>query len=659
MSLEAIENFLTSVALKGEKLGHRYSWRLGEWVQTGTRALHETYLRATRRLGWCVVDIALVQSVQALRTNQKPGYPLLSIPAEKISPRADELLKGIVILSDGREARLNEISWLKPQFSNALTISSLLFQSLHWVKELLDAYNASGNAGYRDRAKELTGKWIEECLYTERSAWIWDDHGTALRALVLCELWVACRNNESPGSPFMQALLTAILKHAEKLAHKSVYRPGHNHGVTQAYALLAIGLLFSLHPKAQHWAMLGCQRLEAQMAENVSSEGLHREHSPFYHFFVFRQFDQAYRLAKAYGLEFSQNFTDRLHAMLAAGAYLIKPDGALPALGDSAKKSVIMVQESDLAEWTGNGSQEYLYSITKGIRGKAPQNTSVYFPNAGYAFFRSGWGDSGRFEEERFLALRLSTFKTTHIHRDVLSFELYAYGKDLIVDSGGPFAYGHPNRAGYFLSTRAHNTIVVDDKDQSTGEARLLHWSTSPQCDILDAEHSNYAGITHRRLVVFIRKQYFLIIDRLESSQSHQYSQLFHLNPDLQVSLKGLSAETHNVFPGATVQIVPLLERGVGVRLHRGINHLRQGWVSLEDGEMDPNVVVEYEQMAANTIFVVLVVPQPAEQFFPVSGHMEGTLFQSQTEISLSVAGHDDVLLFSPDGDLTIAGMTG
>ena len=651
MPLTMLDEWFTAVAHKAETLGTRHSWRLGRWLREGVVTAHEILRRLSFGLGWDNVDVSLTAAAQGMPPKETPRYPALFAP--EVSQRAQELLRGICTLGEGRTVKLESLTWRHDLLGQAHSSLRFRFHSLYWVKELLDAYHLTRNQEYLGRAKELTTLWISECLCTEQVR-VWDDHCTALRAIIFCQLWEACRGIEPVGSTFMGNLLAALKRHGEKLAHESLYRSDHNHGVTQAFALMALGLLFPVLPGAQRWVKLGHSRLEAQMARNISCEGLHREHSPSYHFLVFRQFQDAYRLAKVYGVPFSREFTDRLQAMLSCGAHLLKPDGTLPALGDSSRSSVILVDQKDLSEWPVEAVSGYLYSRSAGARGIPPSGTSMLFSDAGYAFFRSGWGTPEPFKDERFLALRLSTFNTTHIHRDVFSFELYAYGDDLVVDSGGPFGYGESMR-NFLLSTAAHNTVVVDGQDQGVGKSQVLNWKTCSEYDFLEAEHHNYSGVAHRRAVIFVRPHYFVILDRLVSRETHHYSQLFHLNPMLEADITNRSIATRNGAGGATVQIVPLLDHNLGLDFHRGVGNPCQGWVCLGHGKVVPNTVVVYRQTGTTVSFAVVIVPEPSGQFSAVSGHIGGKPLQEKTRVHISIGDRDDHLLLAPDGSLTLS----
>lgn len=651
MLLEAMDCVLTSITLKADTIGSRYSWSLGRCVQLISTEMHQALRFVSRRLGWNAVTPELVKAFQ----RQAPkGVPRYLSHRDNSESKVDGLSRGMYLLDDRTAVPVEKLSWINDPFGNFPSVSRFLFQVLYDVKELTDDYYATGKSEYFNGAKALARRWISECLYTERWAHVWDDHHTAIRAIILCQLWAAARGNEPLGSAFMSELFSAIVRHAEKLAHESFYRRDHNHGVTQAYALLAIGLLFPLHPKGTTWANLGRLRLEEQMVKNVSPEGVHLEHTPLYHFYVFDQFNGAYQLAQAHGMTFSDGFHQRLQAMLGSGAHLLKPNGTPTAMGDSNRDSAVRIEEEALKGYSTESVGNYLYSRTKGKKGITPKNTSVLLAGAGYACLRSGWGESENFTDERYLIFRTATFKTAHIHLDVFSFELYAYGDDLIIDSGGPYAYGDPMRRDYFVSTAAHNTVVVDRRNQEVGESRILRRQSTSDYDLLDAEHHNYPGVTHRRAIVFVRPDYFIILDRLEADSPRRYSQLFHVNPNLTVEFHGLTATTLNPSGGPTVQIIPLLVEGLTVGLHRASLTPNQGWVCLGDHRMVPSPVIDYQRSATSTAFAVLVVPEAPGHSRPAWGKIDGLIFQGETQFHVGIGDRKNEIVISPDGEIAI-----
>jgi hypothetical protein len=409
--------------------------------------------------------------------------------------------------------------------------------------------------------------------------------------------------------------------------------------------------MFGSHPSAKRWAKLGRLRLEQQMVRNVSSEGLHLEHSPYYHFYVFRQFYYAFCMAHAYQFPFSEAYTRKLRTMVEAGAALVKPNRKLAALGDTSSGSPLLLDSTDLKSWCLDDPAP-VHSLLTDQKDPCPASSSALYAKSGLATFRHEAPEGSSAATSSYVILRLGTFPTAHIHRDVFSFEFFAFGTDLIVDSGGPYGYGHPLRDQYFLTTKAHNTVVVDDEDQEIGQSEIVSWRSTGDVDFLLAEHRNYIGVTHRRAFIFIKPDVLVIIDKLAGERIHKYSQLFHLAPELNVSLRGESVSTTNSKGGATMKLVPLRTEGVGLQVHRGTERPYQGWVCTSGHKREPAAVIEYSQQRKIATFATLIAAEPQGESREISAAIQGRPLDEDALIEITINSRPLQLLLSADGVL-------
>lgn len=645
-----IDRLLLPGTLHAERWGRRVSWRFGQWLHGAATGVHEAALELAAHLSLGRPGPEAVELARGSSPRVAPPYPSFFEIRPGNRSGTGDLLRGERTLSTGQVIRLTDLSWRRDPFGSISSLEHLLFHSLDWAEELLDAWRSEGNPRLLDAAFSLTDRWIRECLFTERYPEIWSDHATAIRSVVLCRLWCLARDQRSAlRRPLHRDLLTAILRHGRRLAHPAFYRPDHNHGVTQAYALLAIGLSVPSVAESPAWIRLGRARLLSQLADNFSEEGLHLEHSPYYQFYAYRQLADGYVFGTDRGVLFPDAYAEGLSRCYRAGAHLIKPDGRLAALGDTSSVSPI------LADTTGAhaGSAELCHEsgFTWNPATGPPGTAGISFLSlgGGLAVLQSEIDADERPADRRYVALRLGTFPTSHIHRDVFGFEFYAYGEDLLVDSGGPYAYEDPVRA-YFVSTRAHNTVVVDDRDQEIGNSRLLQRESRSGRDVLVAEHSNYPGVTHRRSLVFSRGRYLLLFDILRSNREHSYRQLFHLSPTLTPILKGLAADTEHTSGGATLRLVPLSGVGVSARTRRGESDPLQGWVVAGERRRLPSSVVEYERAGREAAFAVLLLPEPRGARGAVEAVLEGDLLSGGCRVRVSLDGIADQFEFRDDG---------
>lgn len=655
-----IDSFLVSGQIGSRRFSHRYSWWAGNAAYDIISRMHRFFWRCARNIGIRGISREFVARTRAGSTMGAPACtPMFRRPPD--SPwNARRILEGFYTLESGREIPLADISWTRDPFGGVSSRERELFHSLDWVRELIEEYRASKREDYLLSARNLTGRWIGECLEHEGSENIWSDHATGRRALVLCQVWDAWRSKTDPDDPFIESLLRAIVRHAYRLAHPDFYRPEHNHGLAQAYALFAVGLMFPDHPRAGEWATAGASRLEDQMEKNVSREGIHREHSPFYHFFALRHFADAVRIGQRHGYRFSDRYRDKMNAMLNAGTWLIKPNGTLANFGDTSPESVVLLEEDDLSSFDPAAADAFRHRLSGGKSGRiadSPAKGVFLRGGGGYAVLSSGGGPAGSTPSGSYVLLRTANFLTFHLHRDLFSFEFHAFGEDLVVDSGGPFLYLRPER-NYFLSTAAHNTVAVDGTDQDVAEGEIVRWARSDECALVEAVHGGYPGVRHRRLALLVPPRYLAIFDRVESEAPRTCSQFVHLGPRLEAIPDGLSIDTRNDSGGATLRILPLVRDDLALSVHRGETDPLQGWFCTGEGKMIRNTVIEYRGNGRTIDFGILLAASRGGMEAVGKVSLEGNPFRGDAVIRLEGQGEDPIDVFLPaEGDARVRRM--
>lgn len=142
-----------------------------------------------------------------------------------------------------------------------------------------------------------------------------------------------------------------------------------------------------------------------------------------------------------------------------------------------------------------------------------------------------------------------------HCHNDKLSFELCIDGEDVIVDPGTHVYTAEPEWRNKLRSTAYHNTVVVDEKEQSRfdeknlfkmendAEIKCLRWETSGEIDIFIGEHYGYKrlshSVIHQREIKFHKKERKLeIIDKFRGEGEHSLKWNLILPPGFTSNLR-------------------------------------------------------------------------------------------------------------------------
>ncbi|MCC7517879.1 MAG: alginate lyase family protein [Verrucomicrobiae bacterium] len=381
-------------------------------------------------------------------------------------------------------------------------------------------------------------------------------------------------------------MLKSMHEHAEfLLRHGSI--SGTNWTVIESQALSLIGISFPEHRRSASWRDEGLGRLAALAAETVYPDGIHNELSPGYHISSANAFVQPFEVARLNGFPMPRVYGARLRAMYSAIAGLVRPDGTCPAHNDSGGflRSHDLFLREGARLWKDAGM---LWLATGGAEGRPPSGESHGFRNAGLLVMRSGVN-----AQDRWSLFDVGPFGAGHQHEDALGVETYAFGSPFLVDPGIA-GYGEDEFFRYYRSTASHNTLLVDGKGQQravseTRESRKrdvsseIFWASGGTLDVGAGVYAGgYPGVTgeplHRRAVLFLKPDYWLVVDELEGEGKHSAEALWHFAP-MPVVVKGLRAATARAAL-SNFEIAPALQEGWSLRAVSGQMDPVQGWVA-------------------------------------------------------------------------------
>jgi hypothetical protein len=218
-----------------------------------------------------------------------------------------------------------------------------------------------------------------------------------------------------------------------------------------------------------------------------------------------------------------------------------------------------------------------------------------------------------------------------HGHADALSVVLSTAGQELLIDPGTGVYNCSPEWRGYFRSSRAHNTVVIDGMEQSTADGtfswrytartRLRGQLTHREFDFVEGEHDGYSrlpeGVIHRRAVLHCRPRCWLVVDRFFGEGTHRFDLLYHLAPAAQVSLCSCAGEKTemNVLartPSAALRLFVCATTVPRPQLISGQKTAIQGWSSRRYGRREPAPTLQFSLDSAVPAMVLsILMPQP------------------------------------------------
>lgn len=248
-----------------------------------------------------------------------------------------------------------------------------------------------------------------------------------------------------------------------------------------------------------------------------------------------------------------------------------------------------------------------------------------FYPESGYARFRSSWNDDALYM--LMLTEHGEARSRGHAHEnpDPNSIILHAYGEMLIMDSGyGSFDFRDQTRYA-----RNHNLILVDGNgpEAASKEGLLQFWNANGadaylgdtyREETIDYAESNtrYEGAEFTRHILFPNRRYFAVYDDIEAPDPHTYTLLWHGNGG------GDSGGTYTPTENGAVweqdnAYVSVYTAGTG-QLTRGSSEMPHA--VYQRTPMQSHSVLTVEQDGADASYLSLLIPaRTGEDAYAVS----------------------------------------
>jgi len=410
------------------------------------------------------------------------------------------------------------------------------------VRDLSLVYAIEGKKQYAQKAIEILEKYAD--AYPKQAI----QRLTLEEAVVLIPL--------AEGYDLLYNVMTnAQRSHIEK----DLFWPAAQ-GLTKAgmggnwgsWHLSAIGVI-GYATRHQRFIDFATQQFKAQIANQLGDDGLWPESISTYHFYPLDGF-LAFIEAAANNGDDLANWEAKpgkgIKAMFTAPLRYAYPNMRLAAINDGWYDSYLPQDQYTMAyylyrlpefAWAiehirrGGKSgvpgdlfdQHYrnlLYGEALPAKPHNPTFSSTNFPVLGIATLRQGSGIASNKE-------MMMTFDygplLAHGQPDKMGITLFANGKLSVPDYG---TTGYGSALDQFLrSTPAHNTVVVDGKDQpKTRDRNLVAFKNTPSFKLASARTTEVIPGTRWTRTVMMTGDYAIVWDRFEGTEEHQYDWFFH-----------------------------------------------------------------------------------------------------------------------------------
>jgi hypothetical protein len=378
-------------------------------------------------------------------------------------------------------------------------------------------------------------------------------------------------------------------RHIEKYLSK--YYSPNTHLTGEALGLYYLGTQFPFLDRASKWKALGEDILFAEIEKQILEDGVYFEQSTWYQRYTLDIYSQ-FIILKSHQQGVFERKTDTLESRLArAFEFLVNitsPDARTPLIGDddggrllplttaapddfrgSAAVGALTLGLEEVKYLTGENREEIFWlggpaavRSYDAISEVESTSQSRAFENGGYFVMRDGWT-----ETDNSMVIDcgpVGALSGGHGHADTLSFVASAHGKPLLVDSGTYTYHESKELRDYFRSSTAHNTLEVDGSSSSIpgrtfnwetrADATLQKWIAEERFDYFSGSHNGYKRLSdpviHTRDVLFLKGDYWIVIDTAEARERHKYALNFHVaeGRDTTIGYDSIGGRDHRIF---------------------------------------------------------------------------------------------------------------
>ncbi|MFG3100783.1 alginate lyase family protein [Streptomyces sp. NPDC048182] len=495
-----------------------------------------------------------------------------------------------------------------------------------YLTVLAAAYAATGDVRYAERVAAHLRSWWAANTPLRGVHWT---SGIELGIRLLSWVWIRRLLDGWPGAAALfedNPVARGQIWHHQRwlAAFPSRGSSANNHAVAEAAGQFAAACAFGWFPDSARLRADALRSLDRHLRANTFPSGLNRELATEYHGLVLELGLAALAEADAAGVPVPASLPRVLLRMTDALAAVVDNRLRPPRQGDADDGHGLVVDGAGTDRWasllaTGDavfGRLAWWPTVTgtdlrtpllaalirpRPSEGAArPATRPGHFADAGLTLLRGPgeiWCrcDGG---PHGFLSI------AAHAHADALSVEVRHDGVDVLADPGTYCYHGQPAWRRYFRSTLGHNTLSLDDADQSASGGPFL-WTRHARSRVLVAEpagegvagegvarwcaeHDGYPGSVHRRRVELTGVTKEVTIHDEVRGPRRTVRLAFHLGPAITADLAGDRAVLTWTLDGEDRSAVLDLPAGLEWRAHRGESDPPLGWYSAGFGRKEP-----------------------------------------------------------------------
>jgi asparagine synthase (glutamine-hydrolysing) len=418
-----------------------------------------------------------------------------------------------------------------------------------FVYTLVRAYAASHDEKYAEAFWQSILDWAEHNPPNTGPNWM-DGQEIALRLMAWTFGFAQFSGSPSSTAQRIKKFTLYVAAQAERI-HKNIgyaISTRSNHTISEAFGLWLVGLLFPELKDSEKYLSLGRKLLEQAAAAQILPDGSYSMYSLNYQRFILHIYLYAIRLGEINHFPLSSQLKESVANSIAFLSHLIDPQtGQIPVYGSNDGALVLPLNNCDFTDYRpllqlgwyitrgeclfepGEWDEDlfWLCGFSRAERSGASRHvveaqvSKTSFPDGGLYLLRNRNSKA---------IIRCTDFRSRPSHADQLHVDLWMRGQNIACDAGTYLYSGHDPWRNGLAHTSTHNTVTVDGKDQMTLVSRFT-WTNWSKGKVLrhteklwQGEHDGYKPVAHRRTVMALEDDRWLVIDDLVGHKPHHYA---------------------------------------------------------------------------------------------------------------------------------------
>lgn len=395
--------------------------------------------------------------------------------------------------------------------------------------------------------------------------------------------------------------------HVEKNIDFAIKAVQNNHSISESACLFTVGILFPFFKDSNRLLNKGKKYLEQEGLKQIYDDGSYIQNSTNYHRLMLQDYTWCCRLAELNGVEFSQSLTDKLKLAIDF-LYQMQDDisGMVPNYGSNDGALIFPLSSCDYLNYKPQlNTLNYIINGKKLYEDGKHEEDLLWF--CGLEAVKSNIissiiRETKQFEVGGYYIIRgnnsLGMIRCTkHSHRpgqaDMLHFDLWYKGTNILTDIGSYSYNPEEEFEDYFNATKNHNTITINDENQTRKGPRFLtldwpegylnEFDFDEDRILFSGYHTAYENI-HTRKIEY-KENCYVITDEIDNKEREKIN--IKLNWNIGTKIERIDENRFRLIiddNDSLILEVSSTTRGK-IQIYCGDENKPAGWRSLYYGE--------------------------------------------------------------------------